>query len=169
MSLRMECKLYEGTCLVLMTSSHLCENLRLVLALVLTCNELKTAKPWSLHPSTHASFLLKAKQFKKRNVHYQNFPSLGYHGLKFSKEELAQVFMLGKALGHELYWVQTCAWLHHLRWALIPVKPTASGFTLHDHLLNYRQKDQPYMEKHLWLAQETKERTAKGQEYSVNQ
>jgi hypothetical protein len=32
---------------------------------------------------------------------------------------------------------------------LIPVKPTASGFTLHDHLLNYRQKDQPYMEKHL--------------------
>ncbi len=44
-------------------------------------------------------------------------PSLGYHGLKFSKEELAHVFMLSKALGHELYGVQTCAWLH-LRWAL---------------------------------------------------
>ncbi len=69
---------------------------------------------------------------KTRNIHYQNFPSLGYHGLKFSKEELAQVFMLSKAVGHELYRVQTCAWLH-LRWALIPVKPTASGFTLHDH------------------------------------
>ncbi len=117
MSLRMECKFYEGTCLVLTTSSHLCENLRLVLASVLTCDELKTAKHWSLHPSTHVSFLLKAKQFKRRNVHYQKFPSLGYHGLKFSKEESAQVFMLSKALGHELYRVQTCAWLH-LRWAL---------------------------------------------------
>ncbi len=82
---------------------------------------------------------------KKRNVHYQNFPSLGYHGLKISKEESAQVFMLSKALGHELSWVQTCAWLH-LRWALIPVKATASGFTLHDHLTKTTGKKT----SHIW-------------------
>jgi hypothetical protein len=38
-------------------------------------------------------FLLKAKQFKKHEMStIKNFPPLGHHGLKISKEESAQVF-----------------------------------------------------------------------------
>jgi hypothetical protein len=77
--------------------------------------------------------------------------------------------MFSKALGHELYGVQTCAWLH-LRWALIPVKPTASGFTLHDHLTKSTGKKTSHIWKNTFdFHKETKERTAKGREYSVDQ
>jgi hypothetical protein len=152
-----------------MTSSHLCENLRLVLALVLTCNELKSTKHWSLNPSTHVSFLLKTKQFKKRNVHYQNFPSLGYYGLKISKEESAQVFMLSKA---------------SRPWAL----PSSDLFLAPPQVSSYSSKANclrlyltwPFTKlqgkktSHIWkntfdFHKRQKERTAEGREYSVNQ
>jgi len=45
----------------------------------------------------------------------------------FSFKKSVQVFMLGKADSHVLYWNQACARQKHV---LIPVKPTAKGFYL---------------------------------------
>jgi hypothetical protein len=45
------------------------------------------------------------------------------------ERKLNQVFMLSKTLRHGVYWNWGQSWLC-LIWALIPVKPMTSGFSL---------------------------------------
>jgi hypothetical protein len=51
--------------------------------------------------------------------------------LRIMGKIIEQVLKLCKVVGSSgLYWIQACAWLCLNMWALILVKPAASGFTL---------------------------------------